>query len=65
MDMVDKPFTDELFDMVTMGSRISLDEVRKHPAGTIFPDPDAIVAEKDEAPNVTARFEPSVQTPGA
>lgn len=48
MDMVDKPSTDELFDMVTKGSRISLDEVRKHPAGAIFPDPNAIVAEKDE-----------------
>jgi anaerobic selenocysteine-containing dehydrogenase len=48
MDMVDKPSTDDLFDMVTKGSRISLDEVRKHPAGAIFPDPNAIVAEKDE-----------------
>ena len=47
MDMIDKPSTDELFALVTTGSRIPLEEVRKHPAGAIFADPPIVVAAKD------------------
>ena len=47
MDMIEKPSTDELFEMVTKGARIPLEEVRKHPAGAIFPDPKVVVAPKD------------------
>jgi len=48
MDMHEQPTTDELFDMVTKGSRIPLDEIRKHPAGRVYPDPPVTVAPKDE-----------------
>ena len=41
--------------MVTAGSRVSLDEVKKYPAGAIFPDPEAIVAPRD--PDWEGRFE--------
>jgi anaerobic selenocysteine-containing dehydrogenase len=48
MDMQEQPTTDELFDMVTKGSRIPLDEIRKHPEGRIYPDPPVFVAPKDD-----------------
>ncbi len=48
MDMLDKPSTDDLFDMVTRGSRIPLDEVRRHEGGAIYDDPPLFVAPKDE-----------------
>ncbi len=47
LDMIEKPSTDELFELVTRGSRIPLEEVRKHPAGAIFPDPPVVVAPKE------------------
>jgi len=47
LDMNEPPSTDELFDAVTAGSRIPLDEVRKHRAGALFPDPPVFVAEAD------------------
>ena len=43
VDMEDKPTTDELFDILTEGSRIPLSEVRKHEAGQVYEDPDARV----------------------
>ncbi|MBY0401267.1 molybdopterin dinucleotide-binding protein, partial [Myxococcota bacterium] len=55
MDMEEPPTTDALFDAVTRGSRIALDEVRRHPAGAIFADPPVFVAGKD--PGWTGRFE--------
>jgi len=48
MDMIEEPTTDALFDMVTRGSRVPLDEVRRHPAGAVFDDPPVFVAPKDE-----------------
>lgn len=47
LDMENEPTTDDLFDIVTAGSRIPLDEVRAHPAGALFPDPPVFVEEKD------------------
>ncbi|MFK7895161.1 MAG: molybdopterin-dependent oxidoreductase [Myxococcota bacterium] len=47
LDMEEKPSTDALFEMVTAGSRIPLEEVRKHPAGAIFADPPVFVGAKD------------------
>jgi anaerobic selenocysteine-containing dehydrogenase len=41
------PTTDELFDMLTEGSRIPLSEVRKHHAGQVYEDPDAVVLARD------------------
>ncbi|MAG32635.1 MAG: molybdopterin dinucleotide-binding protein [Deltaproteobacteria bacterium] len=48
IDMIEKPTMDDLFDIVTQGSRIPLDEVRKRPAGALFPDPQVLVAAADE-----------------
>ncbi len=48
MDMDERPSTDALFDMVTKGSRISLDEVRRHPEGRLYPEPAVFVAPADE-----------------
>jgi anaerobic selenocysteine-containing dehydrogenase len=48
LDMVHKPTTDELFDMVTAGSRIPLDEVRRHPEGRIYADPPVFVEPAEE-----------------
>lgn len=36
IDMINKPTTDELFELLAHGSRISLDEVKKHPNGALF-----------------------------
>jgi anaerobic selenocysteine-containing dehydrogenase len=47
LDMVEKPTTDELFEIVTRGSRIPLAEVKRHRAGALFPDPPVRVAERD------------------
>jgi anaerobic selenocysteine-containing dehydrogenase len=55
MDMQEAPTTDALFEAVTRGSRIPLDEVRRHPAGALFPDPPVFVAEKDAG--WTGRFQ--------
>lgn len=48
LDMQTPPTTDELFDILTRGSRIPLDRVREQPAGALFPDPPVAVAEKEE-----------------
>ena len=47
LDMDEKPSTDDLFDLVTHGSRIPLDDVRRHPGGALFPDPPVHVAAPD------------------
>jgi anaerobic selenocysteine-containing dehydrogenase len=36
LDMLNKPTIDELFEMLTKGSRVPLDEVRRHPHGHVF-----------------------------
>lgn len=38
LDMQNPPTTDQLFDLLTEGSRIPLDEVRKHHAGRVYED---------------------------
>ncbi len=48
VDMVNKPTTDDLFEMICRGSRIPLSEVKKYPHGHIFDDPDMMVLPKDE-----------------
>jgi anaerobic selenocysteine-containing dehydrogenase len=47
IDMSRIPTTDELLDIVHSGSRISLDEVKRHPHGAFFPSPSLQVAPKD------------------
>jgi anaerobic selenocysteine-containing dehydrogenase len=55
LDMDTKPTTDELLDLCATGSRVPLDEVRRHPHGAQFPDPAMVVAPKD--PDCTDRLE--------
>ena len=38
VDMKIKPTTDQLFELLAHGSRISLDEVKRHPNGALFPE---------------------------
>ncbi len=49
LDMENAPTADELFDLLTEGSRIPLSEVRKHHAGRVYEDPDAVVLPRDPA----------------
>ncbi len=46
LDMVSKPTTDELFDVLTRGSRIPLAEIKRHPHGKVFDDGGAVVEPK-------------------
>ncbi|MEE3328189.1 MAG: molybdopterin-dependent oxidoreductase [Myxococcota bacterium] len=55
VDMENKPTTDELFDILTEGSRIPLSEVRRSEAGRVYADPDALVLPRD--PNCQAYLE--------
>jgi len=48
LDMVNKPTTDDIFELLCKGSRIPLDEVKKYPHGHIFDDPSITVLPKDE-----------------
>jgi len=59
VDMTRKPTSDELLALLTAGGRISLEEVKKHPDGALFPG-EAVVAPKD--PDCTARLQ--VADPG-
>jgi anaerobic selenocysteine-containing dehydrogenase len=47
LDMQRKPTTDALFDAMLAGSRVPLDEVRRHPHGAVFPDPPIQVAPRE------------------
>ena len=51
LDMQNAPTTDELFDILTEGSRIKLSEVRQHHAGRVYEDPGAVVLPRDAACN--------------
>ena len=48
IDMQNKPSGDELIEAFVAGSRIPLEELKRHPHGAIFPAPDVVVAGKDE-----------------
>lgn len=50
IDMENKPTTDEVLKLVTQGSRISIEEVRRHPHGAVFNDEEdvGVTAPKDE-----------------
>ena len=47
LDMESKPTTDEIFALMTKGARIPFEEVKRHPHGAVFPDPDARVGPRD------------------
>jgi len=55
LDMDQPPTTDELLEALTKGSRVSLDEVKEHPHGHVFDEPESIVQPKD--PDCTAHFD--------
>jgi anaerobic selenocysteine-containing dehydrogenase len=47
LDMQHAPTTDELFDIVTAGSRVPLSEIRRYETGKVFDDPDAVVLPRE------------------
>jgi len=55
LDMQRKPSADDLFELLTAGSRVSLAEVKRHPHGHVFDDPRAYVEPKD--PGCTAKLD--------
>ncbi|MBW2423085.1 MAG: molybdopterin-dependent oxidoreductase [Deltaproteobacteria bacterium] len=48
LDMQNPPTTDELLEIVTTGSRIPLAEVKRHPGGALFEDPEIRVLPREE-----------------
>ena len=54
VDMRRKPTTDEIYEMITRGSRIPLDEVKRHPNGALFP---ATIVAAPKDPACTARLD--------
>ena len=49
VDMEKKPSTDEIFAALVARSRVPLDEVKRHPHGALFADPEILVAPADLA----------------
>ncbi|MBI1182283.1 MAG: molybdopterin-dependent oxidoreductase [Alphaproteobacteria bacterium] len=47
LEMLNKPTTDDIFEILCKGSRIPLSEVKKYPHGHIFDDPSITVLPKD------------------
>jgi anaerobic selenocysteine-containing dehydrogenase len=47
LDMVNKPTTDELLELTTAGSRISLAQIKAHSHGALYPDPPVFVQAKE------------------
>jgi anaerobic selenocysteine-containing dehydrogenase len=47
VDMVNKPSSEELLAGLTEGSRVPLDEVKKHPHGAVFDDESIVVLPRD------------------
>jgi anaerobic selenocysteine-containing dehydrogenase len=47
LDMEQRPTTDELHQIICAGSRIPLDEVKRHPHGHIWSDPPVVVLPKE------------------
>jgi anaerobic selenocysteine-containing dehydrogenase len=47
IDMHNRPTTDDLIELMTYGSRIPLEEVKRHPHGASFVDPPEYVGSKD------------------
>lgn len=55
LDMTRRPTTEEMFEKMCVGSRVPLEEVKKHPHGRLFDDLDNIVLPRD--PACAARLE--------
>ncbi len=54
MDMTRTPTTDELIELITRDAVVSLDEIKKHPGGTVF---DLGVKVNPTRPEATGRFD--------
>lgn len=54
VDMTKKPTTDEIYELITRGSRIPLSEVKKHPDGAVFSE-QVVATAKD--PECTAKLD--------
>ena len=48
LDMERKPTSDELIELLCVGSRIPLDEVKRYPHGHVFDDPPVLADARDE-----------------
>jgi anaerobic selenocysteine-containing dehydrogenase len=48
------PTTDQIIDILTAGSRVPMDEIRRHPRGALFPHEQFV---KPARPDKTARFD--------
>ena len=55
LDMTTRPTTEALFEILTKNARVSLDEVKRHPHGALYPDPDRRVAPAE--PGWTGRLD--------
>ena len=47
IDMHQKPDADQLLELMSMGSRVPLSEVKRHPHGAVFDDPPVYVERRD------------------
>lgn len=48
VDMINKPASDDVLEMMTSGSRIALSEVKQYPRGHIFSNPTIVAKPRDE-----------------
>jgi anaerobic selenocysteine-containing dehydrogenase len=55
LDMGRRPSTDELYELLTTGSRVPLDTVKRHPHGRVFEEVQGVVHPRD--PGCDARLE--------
>lgn len=55
LDMEHKPSTEELLGLIATGSRVDLEEVKRHPRGALFPEPAVVVEPKETG--CTARLD--------
>ncbi|MGE3621632.1 MAG: molybdopterin-dependent oxidoreductase [Acidimicrobiia bacterium] len=75
LDMAVRPRSDDLVALLCRGSRVPLDEVRRHPHGALFPaDPPVVVAPRDPGwtgrldvgnPDMVADLEDLAASPGS
>ncbi len=48
LDMTRKPTSDELIELLCVGSRVPLDEVKRYPNGHVFDDPPVLATPREE-----------------
>jgi len=55
LDMTTPPSSEDLLQLLAAGSRVPLDEVKRHPHGAVFPEPPLVVQARD--PDSTDRLD--------